>query len=44
MQPRLAALPMLDSSLVACTASLSPPGQLAGSLVWCPLSARTQQP
>ncbi len=27
MQPRLTGCPMLDSSLVACTARRSPPGQ-----------------
>ena len=33
MQPRLTGWPMLDTSVVACTARRSPPGQYAGRSV-----------
>ena len=44
MQPRLAGCPTEPRSLVACSARRSPPGQPAGSRVWWPVSASTQQP
>jgi hypothetical protein len=44
MQPELLGWPMLASSLVAWTASRSPPGHPGGKLVWWPVSASTQQP